>query len=487
MIGQIVQIIREISEKADSMSVHDLADVISRDPSTMTRILGIAGTLGYNPGGAEITSIPQAIAVVGFERIRNLAISVMLLENVEQSCGVEINRELAGLSLTGGLIAAGICKLNGKVEPDLGFLCGALRSYGRMLMATFLSEEYSKILACGAGGTVPDHVFRKNFGLTPLELGRELFHNMQLPQMILRTFQDIPEATRDRLGESPSGALLLAADLGLRIADALATRDLTEEDFARRMADITQGYPEGFELTNQQTGDLVKEISSQISSFSQAGRFSKGNVVLFQRMDCLAEGRKPPPPFAPKVKRQVPPPELPPAKRASGILGTAQVEIDRMLDAPQTEIHALLSLVIQALLDALSLESCLVFVRQSQGAFHLEHGAGPLLESIDRAIMLRADQRDVFGVPVSRGEDVLIQNPDDPRMRAFVPEWLRRPGHALPFLLLPLKDSTGTYGLLCGICRNAAAFALVGQVNSELRLFRAKLVRLGSRIRARQP
>ncbi len=213
MIGQIVQIIREISEKADSMSVHDLADVISRDPSTMTRILGIAGTLGYNPGGAEITSIPQAIAVVGFERIRNLAISVMLLENVEQSCGVEINRELAGLSLTGGLIAAGICKLNGKVEPDLGFLCGALRSYGRMLMATFLSEEYSKILACGAGGTVPDHVFRKNFGLTPLELGRELFHNMQLPQMILRTFQDIPEATRDRLGESPSGALLLAADL----------------------------------------------------------------------------------------------------------------------------------------------------------------------------------------------------------------------------------------------------------------------------------
>ena len=61
------------------MSVTDLAETISRDSTTMTRIIAIAGSLGYNPNGNEITSIHQAIGQIGFERIRVLAVSLLLL------------------------------------------------------------------------------------------------------------------------------------------------------------------------------------------------------------------------------------------------------------------------------------------------------------------------------------------------------------------------------------------------------------------------
>lgn len=502
VMGQIVQLIREISEKADQMSVQDLAEVISRDPSTMSRILSIASTMGYNPAGADITSIPQAVTLVGFERIRNLAISVLLLENVDRAEGADVNRELAGLSLGGGLFASSLSRRVSGVEPDLAFLCGALRSYGRMLMSSFLHDDYEKALTnAGRGGGMSDDAFRLQFGLTPLDLGRELLASMQMPPMILNTLRDIPEDIRGKLGSSPVGGLMASAELGLRLAETIASQPVGPEDFESRLAEITREYPKCFALTSEEAGNLMRDVVSQIASFTQAGKFSKGKVVLFQRMDCLSEGRQPPPPFKPKVRKPSAdnaghssatqsPTTRPPldAKRASSILEVARKELAVLLAAPRPDLRQAFALLIQGLQNALELQSCLVFLQEPAGrGFQMEHGIGRLAHEVGGGTVLRSGQRDVFAVPLGRGEDVMIQNPLEARMKAFIPEWLRPAGEPLPFVLLPLKDELGTYGLICGNTSCPSTLAVAGEIHEDLRLLRAELSRLGRQIRARQP
>ena len=505
VMGQVVALIREISEKADQMSAQDLAKAISSDPSTMSRILAIASTMGYNPGGAEITSISQAVIVIGFERIRNLAVSVLLLKNVDQQGGAETNREIAGLSLAGGLFAACLSKRIGGVEPDLAFLCGALRSYGRMLMSSFLQEEYEKAVEIASReGGVTDQAFRDQFGITPLQLGRELLSSMQLPQMILKTLQDIPEETRDQLGTTPTGSLMIAAELGLRMAETLATQAVTPEDFGARLAETTREYPKEYRLTSQDAADLLKDVVSQISSFAQAGNFSKGTVVLFQRMECLSEERTPPAPFKPKPKpiktepealvgtkgasREVAAKPTMDAHRASTVLEAARKDLATMLASPKPNLHQAFALLIQSLQNALELESCLIFLREPGGAgFRMEQGIGGLTHELCAGALLRSGQRDVFAVPLGRGEDVMIQNPLEARMKAFIPDWLRPSGRPLPFILLPLKDTEGTYALLCGNTSCPNTLALAGQIHEDLRLLRADLSCIGTLIRSRQP
>ena len=422
VMGQVVALIREISEKADQMSAQDLAKAISSDPSTMSRILAIASTMGYNPGGAEITSISQAVIVIGFERIRNLAVSVLLLKNVDQQGGAETNREIAGLSLAGGLFAACLSKRIGGVEPDLAFLCGALRSYGRMLMSSFLQEEYEKAV-----------------------------------------------------------------------------------EIASREGGVTdQAFRDQFRLTSQDAADLLKDVVSQISSFAQAGNFSRGTVVLFQRMDCLSEDRTPPPPFKPKPKPIKTEPEAlvgtkgasgevaakptMDAHRASTVLEAARKDLATMLASPKPNLHQAFALLIQSLQNALELESCLIFLREPGGAgFRMEQGIGSLTHELCAGALLRSGQRDVFAVPLGRGEDVMIQNPLEARMKAFIPDWLRPPGRPLPFILLPLKDTEGTYALLCGNTSCPNTLALAGQIHEDLRLLRADLSCIGTVIRSRQP
>ena len=153
-----------------------------------------------------------------------------------------------------------------------------------------------------------DQVFRDQFGMTPLQLGRELLSSMQLPQLILKTLQDIPEETRNQLGTTPTGALMIAAELGLRMAETLATQAVTPEDFGACLAETTREYPKEYRLTSQDAADLLKDVVSQISSFAQAGNFSKNTVVLFQRMECLSEERTPPTPSKPLQTRSNPSP-----------------------------------------------------------------------------------------------------------------------------------------------------------------------------------
>ena len=503
VMSQIVQVIREISEKADQMSVQDLSEIISRDEGTMKRILSIANTLAYNPSGVEITSIPQAVTLVGFERIRNLAISVLLLENVDQQAGVESNREMAGLSLSGGLIASQLSRRISGVEPDVAFLCGALRSYGRMLMCNLLHEDYEKTVeAAGGEGAVSDESFRKRFGLTPLELGRELLAGMQMPQLILKTLQDIPEQVREKLAGIPGGELMMTAELGLRFAETLAAQPVGPEDFGRKLADITRTYPKEFQLTANDTKALVRDVVSQIASFAQAGKFSTGNVVLFRRMDCLSEGRRPPPPFKPTPKPSpaaaVPSgpakaPDSPPtgpltAKRALSVLEAARNQLLNLLKEPKPDLREACTVLVQGLQRALDLQSCLVFLRQPGGNdYLLEVGQGRLLEVVGKGVVLRSGQRDVFAVPLGRGEDVLIQNPLEERMKAFIPEWLRLPGAPLPFILLPLRDAEGTYGVVCGNTTSTNTLAVASELQDELRSLRNDLSRLGRQIRSRQP
>jgi HD-like signal output (HDOD) protein len=211
MVNELIRIIREISAKADTLSIGELAEYIHREPSTMVRIVAIANSLGFNPSGVQITSVHQAIVAVGFERLRNLAISLLLLDQAQSPFTAAANRELASLALLSGLFAANLSRRRLWVDRDLAFVCGALRDYGRMLMATFLPEEYST-LAREAGNDFTDDACRSVLGLTPLQLGHDILSLMELPETITGTLARVPPELRRLPSENPKVALPVIAD-----------------------------------------------------------------------------------------------------------------------------------------------------------------------------------------------------------------------------------------------------------------------------------
>jgi HD-like signal output (HDOD) protein len=492
VVGQIVEIIKEISGKSDRMSVNDLAETISRDSTMISRIIALATTLGYNPCGIEISSIHQAISVIGFDRIRTLAVAVLLIDSAESKKAGETLRELSGLALSSGLFASEMCRQGGNVDPDLVFLCGVLRNYGQILLATLMPGEYALVVEM-SGYPAKDDAFQSVFGLTPLDLGRELLGQMKLPDVILNSLRPVPQLT----GGKASNPVIALAELGLRLAEMVSSSNVTLENYGFLIHQMSAGFGEDISLSENSSKELLRDVAARMTAFCARGDISRNSLKLFQRMESLASGLPLPPPFRPARKGErgglipaqgavnpVPGTAASNLSRSAGLLDVATESLSLLVRKSPADQRHIFDLLLRVLQDALRLESCLLFLKERSGTrFLLNQGDGPILRDVQQSLALDPVQRDVFTVPLTRGEDVFIENPDDPKIQRFVPEWLRRPGKTRPFILLPIKDRAGPFALICGTSADTNAFAVVEQVFGSLRRIRAEVSLLGPQLR----
>lgn len=80
----LTSVVHELNDLAmDRGSIADqLAEVILRDATFTTQVLRIANSVHYNRGNPPITTISRAVVLLGFEQIREICISIRLIEGL---------------------------------------------------------------------------------------------------------------------------------------------------------------------------------------------------------------------------------------------------------------------------------------------------------------------------------------------------------------------------------------------------------------------
>ena len=235
-LTEIVELIQQLSGQALNTSVQELAALIGKDVIVTAKVITAANTMGYNPTGVEISTISQAIHVIGFNKIRQLAVSLLLIENAERTLNPTEKREIAALALCSGLLAESVMEKHGTNNPEHAFICASLRNYGRILMTTFMIEEYrrARSLAMQEGAS-EDEAFNKVFGLTPLELGYHLLESAHLPEPILKSMRALPPDAIRKAAQFPDVELLLLSDLSVKLCEAALRTDLSAEEFEKNV------------------------------------------------------------------------------------------------------------------------------------------------------------------------------------------------------------------------------------------------------------
>jgi HD-like signal output (HDOD) protein len=60
-VPEIIRLIQQLSSKAFSITVKELADIIGQDVAISAKVITVANTLRYNPMGVPVSTITQAI------------------------------------------------------------------------------------------------------------------------------------------------------------------------------------------------------------------------------------------------------------------------------------------------------------------------------------------------------------------------------------------------------------------------------------------
>ncbi len=173
-------------------SASSLANLISADPALASRLLRLANSAFYG-FPRRIGTVNLAIAVLGFEAVRDLCLSVIITDcffNVDDDLPFDIE-SFWQHSLTSAVGCRMIYKLSGGANPGEGFIAGLIHDIGKMFLGRYFPEEYKDVLHRVQMENVPLLVAEEeNFQVTHPIAGAWLLDCWNLPNWLVEAVRD---------------------------------------------------------------------------------------------------------------------------------------------------------------------------------------------------------------------------------------------------------------------------------------------------------
>ncbi|MDP2690491.1 MAG: HDOD domain-containing protein [Deltaproteobacteria bacterium] len=210
-IPSIVKKIIDVTEDCHS-SVHDLEKVIEHDQSIASRVVGISNAVYYG-FPRKITSISQAILILGFEMVKGLAISTAVFKGLSGINKVRII-SLWRHSFEAAMASVLIAERSGLVNKDSAFLAGLLHDIGRPIMCQIFGKEYADMASEDSNNLVK--LEEDAFGAGHAEVGGWFADKCKLPDDCVNSihYHHSPEQFRDgKAGVPPLIAIVYLANL----------------------------------------------------------------------------------------------------------------------------------------------------------------------------------------------------------------------------------------------------------------------------------
>ncbi len=140
VVMKINQLVRD-----PNTSAADINEVISRDMSFSAKILKLVNSPFYG-FPRRITSITHAVVILGFNAIRNLALSAFMFEAFDKRTKVFDLHAFWRHSICTGIAAQVIARRARFEAIDDSFMAGLLHDIGKAVMNQFMPDEFEQVI-----------------------------------------------------------------------------------------------------------------------------------------------------------------------------------------------------------------------------------------------------------------------------------------------------------------------------------------------------
>jgi HD-like signal output (HDOD) protein/signal transduction histidine kinase len=194
--------------------IKDLSKIINQDPSLSERVLRLVNSAHYGLK-QKISSIEQALLLLGMDAVKNIAIS----SSVYQVFGRSQRRNGFNLklfwwhSLACAVLARLLAAKTQFPSPEEAFLSGLMHDIGKIVLWTNFEEQYAQIYRAHGSKIAELLVAERKMGLTHAEAGAWLVGRWDLRSFMpdaVRYHHDLPERVTDSF---PLVRLVYAANL----------------------------------------------------------------------------------------------------------------------------------------------------------------------------------------------------------------------------------------------------------------------------------
>jgi len=485
-VGRIQKVATSETESLASLSAEILKDV-----ALTNKLLRMVNTAHFSNSGGAVSTVSRAVALVGFAGIRNMALSLVLMEHMRDKSHAQLLREEFLRALMAGTLADELSP-NSR-DGEEAFLGSMFQNLGRLLTEYYFPDEALQIrqqLPAGeAAAAAREGIAGKVLGIGFEELGVAIAKSWGLPDTLQR-------AMRSPAGETPARAVdrgverqRWAGRAGNELVDAMLLYE--GEALKRRLGEIGErfaavlGLPardivEAVQLARPRLAQLTAAMGLQLAAGSPARRLlvSDAHDARNPVMDSLAGHQLQPTQVlytagtpAPDAAARVPMAEL----LAAGIQ-----DITNSMVADNFKLNEVLRMVLETMYRALGFRRIVFCLRDPKtetltGRFGLGEGAAPV-SKVFKVPLKPKGIPDLFSAVCAKGVDTLIADATSANIAARLPAWYREGVNAPSFLLLPLAMKNAPFALIYADKAEPGSLVLGEKELSLLRTLRNQAV-----------
>ena len=195
----------------EATSASDLSEVVGHDASMASRLLRIAGSTLFNLQGRKIETISAAIVLIGFDAVRELAVSLALIEHVLQGRQHHRVTQHMGRAFHAAAQAKAFARFRKDKCPEEVFVAALLQQLGAMSFWASAAPEGDAIERLVDAGMPMDEAETQVLGFSLRRLTRVLAEEWRLGDLVCQSLD----------GEHDDNERVLHVALGHEVAETV--------------------------------------------------------------------------------------------------------------------------------------------------------------------------------------------------------------------------------------------------------------------------
>ena len=494
---------------SDKETISNLSNSILKDFSLTNKILRLVNSVYYRQaGGGSISTISRAVLVLGFDAVRNIAITVMLFEHLQNKNNASQLKEDFLRANLAAILAKDIGEQSSGRDVEQVFICSMFHNLGRLLSQFYFPDESDEIKRTMEQRPCTEDVAAVQvLGLTFEDLGIGIARTWGFPNLIVNSMRKLP-AGNVRKANTAEDRMRILAGFSNELCALISDVEPEQRDKALRK--VAARFGDTVPLGEQALRDTMEKSFQEIAQF--AGiigiNLKKSNFGRQLQRWGVQSGA----PETPEGAQSGVTPRAESNTETSATVLSAAVpagapgspldadggdgegavtevgnsEVILMAgiqDISNTlvedfKLNDVLRIILETMYRAKGFKRVILCVRDARANTMLgRFGFGPDAPEMARCFNFSlAFTPDIFHAALSKGVDILISDTNDPKIAARIPPWYRKGVNAGTFVIFPLTIRNNPVAMIYADCDRPGEIVIPEKELSLLRTLRNQAV-----------